>query len=198
MKTIKKLLAIFTLLLLSNYTFAQQDVIVNSDERPEVDMSKYETYGWSTTITDETDATYSLNDIILKDKIKRTIEDEMAGLGYDKSMKPDLMLNFVVFEGETEFTGFGNLQQDDFFYNYWQLFSPDEELSGIEKYNFKKGSLVVHMLDMKKGTVIWQGYASGIMDGDVFDFDPNRIEETVELIFEEFDYRGDDLDNTGR
>jgi hypothetical protein len=197
MKYIKQLLTLTALLLFSNLLFGQQTIIA-SDERPQVDMDKYETYGWSTTVTDETEAVYSLNDIILKDKIKRTIEDELTGLGYTKSMKPDLILNFVVLEGDTEFTGFGNLTKDDYFYSYWNLFEPEEKLEGVKKYNLKEGSLLVHMLDMKTGTLIWQGYASGIMDDDVFDFDPNRIEETVELIFEHFDYRGDDLDNAGR
>ncbi len=198
MKSIKNLFTVVTLLFFSNLVLAQDDYVVDSDERPQVDMSKYDTYAWSTTVTDETKAVYSLNDIILKDKIKRTIEDEMAGLGYIKSMKPDLMLNFVVFEGDTEFTGFGNLEQDDFFYDYWKLYEPDEQLSSMEKYTFEKGALLVHMLDLKEGEVVWQGYASGIMDDNVFDFDPNRVEETVELIFEEFDYRGDEYDNTGR
>ena len=193
----KKLITLLTLLSFTTLLYGQ-DYIVNSDERPNVDMSKYKTYSWASHVIDATSASFSLNNLVLKNNIKKTVEEEMEGLGYDKSTSPDLMVGFVVFDEATEFKGFADLQEDDFYYDYWYAFDSDEELGNSETYQLEEGSLLIHMVDVKSGEIVWQGYASGIMDNDVFDFKPNHVAEAVQLIFEEFDYRGDELENTGR
>ena len=192
----KKLIALFTFLSFATLLYAQ-DYVVNADERPEVDMSKFKTYGWASHIIDETTASFSINNLVLKNQIKTTVEDEMKGLGYEKSTSPDLMLGFVVFDKATEFKGYGNIKDDDYYYDYWYGFG-NEKLGKAKTYNFEPGSIVIHMVDTNTGDVVWQGYASGIMDNNVFDFKADNIAEAVQLIFEEFDYRADDFETTGR
>ncbi|MBT28098.1 MAG: hypothetical protein CMO01_00445 [Thalassobius sp.] len=192
----KKLIALFTFLSFASLMYGQ-DYIINADERPDTDMSEYKTYGWASHIIDETTASFSLNNLVLKNQIKTTVENEMAGLGYEKSTKPDLMLGFVVFDKPTEFKGYGSMKDDDYYYDYWYGFGR-EELGESETYNFEPGSIVIHMVDTKTGDVVWQGYASGVMDNNVFDLKPDNVEEAVQLIFEEFDYRADDFKSTGR
>jgi hypothetical protein len=40
---------------------------------------------------------------------------------------------------------------------------------------------------------VWQGYASGLMNGNAFDKDKNKIAEAVSMIFDSYTHRADNL-----
>jgi hypothetical protein len=52
---------------------------------------------------------------------------------------------------------------------------------------------MIHLADRKTGKLVWQGYASGLMDGNVFTKEGNKIDEAVSMVFDKFNYRADNL-----
>ncbi len=170
--------------------------LVSSDRSPGAELNKYESWAWTSHAKVKDNTIYTLNDFVLKTNVMNNIEEEMQGLGYSMNQDdPELLVSFLVFDKPTEFRGYGVTNDEDFYYDYWAGFDVDEELGEIRSYNFEEGSLVIQMVDKKSGEMIWQGYASGIMDGQMFDRDSEKIAEAVELIFEEFNARGDEYTN---
>ena len=45
------------------------------------------------------------------------------------------------------------------------------------------------MADRESGQVVWQGFASGLIENNTFVKDEGKIHEAVNLIFEEYDQR---------
>jgi hypothetical protein len=62
-----------------------------------------------------------------------------------------------------------------------------------ETVRLEAGSIMVHLVDRKTGKLVWQGYASRLMDGNVFTKEGNKIDEAVSLVFDRFNYRADNL-----
>ena len=52
---------------------------------------------------------------------------------------------------------------------------------------------MIHIVDRNTGKLIWQGYASGLMDGEVFGKDINKITEAVSMVFDTYHQRADNL-----
>jgi len=50
-------------------------------------------------------------------------------------------------------------------------------------------TLLVSMADRESGKVVWQGFASGLIENDAFIKDEGKIREAVNLIFEEYNQR---------
>jgi hypothetical protein len=55
----------------------------------------------------------------------------------------------------------------------------------------KAGTLLVSLVDRKKGAIVWQGFASGLIDNNQFIKDEVKIHEAVNLIFENYGMRAD-------
>jgi len=188
-------IAVLSLITISSFLLfscSQDNYIVSSDRAPEEDLNKIDTYAWAKYADNNTTATYTLNDMLLKTYLRGEIREELQGHGFEKSKyNPDVLVNFIVFEKPTKFTGYGVVQEDDFFYDYYFGFGEDMDLGKPRTYSFDEGTLLIQMVEKETGKMLWQGYASGIMDGDVFDRDDDNIEEAVELIFSTLDARGD-------
>jgi hypothetical protein len=45
------------------------------------------------------------------------------------------------------------------------------------------------MIDRKNGSIVWQGFASGLINNDQFIKEEGKVREAVNLIFEEYPYR---------
>ncbi|MDW7693360.1 DUF4136 domain-containing protein [Flammeovirgaceae bacterium SG7u.111] len=191
----KKIALIITSMLLAIGLTNAQDYTVASDRLPEHDFSEYKTFDWASGAKIKENSFYTLNDYILKNSIMDAIKGEMEGLGYEQSTtSPDLLINFLVFEKPTKFRGYGKVvETNDTYYEYWSSFGSDMKLNGVKEYDLAEGTLLIHMIDKKTGAMVWQGYASGIMDNDVFDRDKERIKEAVELVFEKYHERADDF-----
>jgi hypothetical protein len=60
-------------------------------------------------------------------------------------------------------------------------------------YQLKEGTLMVHLVDAESGELIWQGYASGILDNKNRIGEDDKVKEAVSLIFQTYDWRADDV-----
>lgn len=184
--------------------FAQSgNVTVASDKSLTADFSQYETFDFARQIADDQIRVFFLDDALLKSKVKEAVNYELEARGYEQtSSNPDLIINFQVLDEPTEFTGYTGVYRDE---NYWTAdemrkdiigLVPEEEIRSAENqktYQLKEGTLMVHLVDAEAGELIWQGYASGIMDGEIIDGKEDKVEEAVSLIFQTYDWRADDV-----
>ncbi|UII32624.1 DUF4136 domain-containing protein [Fulvivirga ulvae] len=179
LKILLTTLCIATISLSPSYS---QDLVA-MDERLDTSFEKYETFGW-TSSAKSASAEDFLNDVALKSAIRDAIKYELDVRGYDMAgANPDLLINFKVFEKPTQFQGYTGHEE---------VLGNDEvrEEEDFRTYNLKEGTLLIQMLDKEKGTIVWQGYASGIIDDDdMFDRDPVKIKDAVEQIFNRFEYK---------
>lgn len=162
-----------------------QSIRVESDRKLDTDFSKYKSFYWSSQADQWLDeGFYFLNDLTMKSMVRDAVKSEVMGLGYDlQSSNPDLIINFRVFDKPVTLKGY-----EGYGTSYWG----DEryrEPSDAASYNVEAGTLLISMADRESGKVVWQGFASGLIENDAFVKDEGKIREAVNLIFEEFDQR---------
>lgn len=163
------------------------NIIVNADKALNTDFSKYKTFAWASQVKTD-NGVYFLNDYVLKNAVRHAVLHELEGLGYEmKDQAADLIVNFRVFDKPVEIQGFTGYEQ-----GYWGT-EEYRDRDDQRTYKLDAGSLIVQMVDRTTGQIVWQGYASGIMDNNVFDKDKERINQAVALIFDEYDQRADNL-----
>ncbi|OGX81166.1 hypothetical protein BEN49_15755 [Hymenobacter coccineus] len=152
------------------------------------DFSQYKTYSWSSQITNSQNSVFFLNDLLFKTMVRDAVEHEMAAKGYTyQPTGGDLVVNFRSFDQPTEITSNDNLGT-----GYWDSTEP-YAYAGERKVQLDKGSILLQMIDRKKGVEIWHGYASGLTDGNVFDKNKDKVYVAVGQIFKEYNHRADKL-----
>ncbi|MGK7391473.1 MAG: DUF4136 domain-containing protein [Candidatus Cyclobacteriaceae bacterium M2_1C_046] len=166
----------------------QQEYLVRSDHAPDVDFEKYNSYAFATNISSN-NAELFLDDLSLKNKIREEVRGEMEAKGYTFDLTdPDLLVNFRVFEKPVDMQGY---QQQNF--EYWGT----EDVIDVENkktYNLDAGTLVVDIVENETKRVVWTGYASGILkEDDSFDKSDNAVAAAVEKIFNNYNYRAEEL-----
>lgn len=160
---------------------------VNATTGPnDVDFRKYKTFSWASQVRDQSNTTYFLNDLLFKAMVRDAVDHEMASKGYTyQATGGDLVLNFRVFEQPTEIRTNENLGN-----GYWSSNEP-YTYNAREEVKLDRGSILVQMIDRGKGVEVWQGYASGLTDGDAFSKDKDQVYAAVGRIFTRYQYRGD-------
>jgi hypothetical protein len=150
----------------------------------EVEAGKYDTYAWASHVQDETNSSFFLNDLIFKNMVKSAVAYELDAKGYNlvEGDNADLIVNFRVFEEPVEITGMTGLGTD--FWGPTELYEYDDR----QTYQLQEGSIIVQLADRNTGKVVWQGYASGLTDGNVFDKDKDKVATAVSKIFERYPF----------
>lgn len=158
---------------------------VETYRNPDADLSLYSTYYWSVQAERTTDdESYFLNDLVLKSDIRDAIHNELDHLEYrTKQSAPDLLVNFRVFARPVVLKGFNG-----YGLNYW---GPGEFRSYPveESAELEAGTIIISLIDRRKGELVWQGYATGLMDGEGFIKDEAKVREAVKLVFDQFGQR---------
>lgn len=162
-----------------------QTITVESDRALDTDFSKYKTFAWASQVDSELDeGLYFLNDLVMKSMLRDAVSDELMGLGYEMaSDQPDLVVNFRVFDEPVKLKGY-----EGYGTSYWSD-NQYRQISDTTSYDVEAGTLLVSMADRQSGRVVWQGFASGLLDNNAFVKDEAKIHEAVNLIFEDYDQR---------
>lgn len=164
---------------------------VGSDIKLGEPIKKFKTYAWASEInqipSDKVfigpNGVFVFNNETSKSKIKNSIQYELAARGFKMdATKPDMLINFIVFEQE------GQLRT----YNGYQtvmggLDSVRTE-DNIEMVTVKPGTLFITIIGNKNEGVVWQGYASGILSAESVK-DDAKVKAAVAAIFNEFGYK---------
>ncbi len=162
-----------------------QSITVKSDRDLDTDFSKYKTFYWSSQVDTWLDeGMYFMNDLMMKSIIRDAVKGELMGLGYQmQSYEPDMIVNFRVFDKPVTLKGY-----EGYGTSYWgnERF---RDISDTTSYHVDAGTLIVSLADRESGKVVWQGFASGLIQDDKFINDEGKIREAVNLIFEEYNQR---------
>ena len=188
----KKIIAGLTLLLFAVAASAQS-ITVRSEQAPDIDFNKYKTFGWASQVSNQLDAgIYFLNDLVLKAQVRDAVKGELLGLGYqmaEDQSQPDMIVNFRVFDQPVKIVGAEGYGDD-----YWSTGSTvnaSDQYGPIsnQTYDVPAGTLLLSLADRTSGKVIWQGFASGLIDNNQFIKDEGKIHEAVNMIFNEYNQR---------
>ena len=162
-----------------------QSITVESDQALDTDFTKYKTFAWASQVDSELDeGLYFLNDLVMKSMIRDAVKSELMGLGYEMATdQPDLIVNFRVFDEPVTLKGF-----EGYGTSYWND-NNYRQISDTTSYDVEAGTLLVSMADRESGQVVWQGFASGLLENNAFVKDEAKIHEAVNMIFEDYNQR---------
>jgi hypothetical protein len=166
--------------------FGQQDRIqVESDKALKADFSRFKTFAFASMIDSDAEiGFYFLDDLVLKSQLREAVEEQLMGLGYRMDKKsPDLIVNFRVFEEPTTLKGF-----EGYGGSYWGN-AKYRQISDQATYHVKAGTLLLSFAASKSAEVVWQGFASGLINENKFIKDKATIREAVSLLMEEYGVR---------
>lgn len=159
-----------------------QDITVDADKKLNTDFSAYKTYGWASQVDKELEpGVYFLNDLALLRRIREAVGFALDGRGYRLSRsKPDLLINFRVFDQPTSIKGFTGYGQS--YFGIGEVRDPEDATT----FDVKAGSIIVNVIDTKTGQMVWRGLASGLTNTNGFDRTDNRIRQAVKLMFDQY------------
>ncbi|QNF35449.1 DUF4136 domain-containing protein [Adhaeribacter swui] len=107
--------------------------------------------------------------------VENAIKSRMEVQGYRFNQnRPDLLVSYKLFYEDLLLKGYNQADITEFI-ETGRIFDEDEEYDpNIEKreydpvkYNLKKGTLFIVLIDKKKNRAVWQGYASGVLENTV-------------------------------
>ena len=194
MKKLKSILLLMLMLAVTPLIAQRYSITSDADESAPFDT--YKTYAWAQHVTTANSLAYAINDVILKAKIQDAVAHELASRDITMNeQNPGMLVNFRVFEKPIKVTEYDAYFHDDKYWGAKEVKTPAMGslplASSIndkgEDYYFDKGTILVQIVDAKKGVVVWQGYASGLSSGNAFDKTPDHIAKAVRLIFDKYD-----------
>ena len=153
-------------------------IVSNYSEDPDVDFAKFETFRWDEPLNKAVNESYNplVNNDIVNKKIRNVIREQMEARGYEYAESDaDLMINFhTMVESKSEVTS----AYPNTYYFWWR--------NDIRTINYKEGTLIIDMISGKTDQLVWQGYASGVLEPEDITL---SADDGVRIIFEKFPYR---------
>ncbi|MDF9799028.1 hypothetical protein OKW21_004291 [Catalinimonas alkaloidigena] len=159
------------------------NLMVNTDYDRDADFRQYETFYWSDEFQhdgNEGENNPLFYNTLNKKRLKTAIERELEGKGYTLSENnPDLLVNarVLVEERNTQNYAYGPYSYWGWGYNNYR--SADSE---------KEGDVVIELIDQNQQQLVWQGYASGVLDTDT-ENRQEEISEAVTIILSKYQHR---------
>ncbi len=159
-----------------------QDVTVETDRRLNHDFTQYDSFHWTSQVDMELDeGNYFLNDLVMKSYVRDAVRAEMLGLGYRQDpANADLLVSFRVFDKAVRLKRYDDYGDTYFGKGQYRM------IDDAAAYHVEAGTLLISLIDRKEGAIVWQGFASGLINNDEFIKDEVSIHEAVNLIFQEF------------
>lgn len=177
-------IALVVLLMMSVAASAQQ-ISVQSREAANADLSRMKTFAWASQLNDALDAgNYFVNDIVLKTDIKEAVALALEERGYRMDPeRPDIIVNIRVFDEPVMLNSYESYGAA--FWGDVEFQTPADTLNT----ELQAGTLIISIVDREAGRILWQGYASGLVENNKFVKDEEKVREAVKLIFERYNYR---------
>lgn len=167
------------------------DIMVYFDEAATADLNRYRTYYWVTPIQGMGDKSAS-NDPMYQDAIQQAVTSELQKKGYQMMQNnPDVLVNYYVFKEPTRLTGTNNSDFDEFQYNPNDI----RRAGDTRTYDLDAGTVLLQMVDRQSGKLVWQGYATGLTDGDITTLDDTKVKDAIMKIFDKYDYQAMGMGN---
>lgn len=187
----KKLLLIPALLIFmvlqQSCTASSKSSVAGKSADINADFKSIETYTWTADIDNipkdvffvGPDGVLIFNNESARKKIKDAIHYELDSRGYKPAVDdPGMMISFSVLEQPA------SLRTTD---GYVTLTSGEKVRTeeNVTYTDVKPGTLLINFMEPKTGKVIWQGFASGILQADQMN-DEAKVRQAVSTIFNQF------------
>lgn len=166
------------LIILTACSPTPRDVVFDYD--PEASFREYQTFYWSDEILSENREQPLFYNSLVKKRIKKAVESELTGRGYELSEdNPDLLVNaHMIVEEKTEYQNYGA--------SPYRFYYPDN----VRVSNYKEGTLVIDLIDRAQRQLVWQGYYAGsFVDAKTPEEKSRAIRDAVSLIFRKYEHR---------
>ncbi|MGK2861276.1 MAG: DUF4136 domain-containing protein [Chitinophagaceae bacterium] len=162
---------------------------VGTDRELDAAIKDYKTFAWFTDIDNipkdkifvGPNGVLVFNNESARSNIKEAISYELSARGYKlNSDKPDMLVTFMVLEQPAELTT----------YNGYQTVGMEKVRTedNVEKTSVKEGTLLINFVDAKTSEMVWQGFASGILNPEIVKTQA-KTREAVSAIFQEYKYK---------
>lgn len=163
-------------------------VQVQSDVDPQIDLSKYATYGWLTTKDARVDNIRVENALVVE-SVRESIEKNLDKKGYVKVGK-DQADFLVAWLGAVDKKI--HVDEIEHFYNpygYGALFqnsTSESSNTGPKPFEYDEGTLIVHFVDPVNKEIFWKGSAKervqeGMSDKDVKLYIEQSVSQVLKL-----------------
>lgn len=174
----------FVLVFTSNVLSAQE-ISVLSREAADGDLSRMKTFAWASQVNSALDAgNYFLNDIVLKADFRDAVNVELDERGYRYDPESaDIIINFRVFDEPVVLNTY-----ESYGAAFWGDVEFKKPIDSVDT-EFHAGTLIISMVDRVEGKLLWQGFASGLIENNKFVKEEEKVREAVKLIFERYNYR---------
>jgi hypothetical protein len=160
-----RMIMMFLAWLMVSITYAQQNVTVRSVQANDADLDNYKTFTWASHVRNQNDnGRFCANDMSLKQGIRDAVQHELEARGYKMVEEGgDLIVNFRVFEEPVSLTGY-----DAYGEGYWGTgevaSTAGRVATNTQPIDVEAGTLIISLLDRAEGQLVWQGFASGLID----------------------------------
>ena len=159
---------------------------VQTDYDRDADFSTYRTFYWSDDFQNQNTEGQANEPLfyntLVKKRLKRAIQRELEGKGYSLSAEsPDLLVGSQVVVEERSTSG-NNYPYYPFYFGYYGGFN------GTTTSSQKEGDVVINLIDRQQRQLVWQGYASGVLEMDTEDRQ-QEINEAVTMILSNYNHR---------
>lgn len=182
-KSINLLTILFVIGLFSTGCSNYNEYVTDSDYSYKGVFKKYRTFAFVDMYSD------SPVDTTLENMIRDEIFYRMNVRGYDyKEKNPNILVFYKLYNEDFKYTGYNQPELE-----YYVKYQPDDE-EEIEnnddtydpvKIPLVRGTMLIQLMDRKKGATIWQGYASGLYAGTYTD-NKKIVKNAVRSIFDRY------------
>ena len=195
-KHVKKLFLLAAVVGLASCASPRQ---ANIDYDRTVDFSQYQTFAFyqeatATPAADSTPTEKPAYDPLLDQHFKAAITREMAALGYRlDEAAPQLLVNYQTNVENREDVrsspfsinaGYGYFGRNSAFSFGFPLFG-----GGVEKVNYKVGTILIDVIDTNAKRVVWQGVLEGRLSNKAMQNPQQAINDSVALIYQRYPTR---------
>ena len=171
----KQFIIFFGIVLLLN---ACAPTKVLSDVDKEADFDSYRTYAWSATEQPINDDYPQFDNSLNRKRWKNAIDAAMQREGYVLGNdNVDVEIDFhIQFEQNA-------VIDRSYHNNETNYYAPIESTS---VYRYDEGSITIHMVDLEKKQIVWQGVSTQILDIGLLEKAEVNIQKAVDRIFKKF------------
>lgn len=152
-------------------------VKVITDFDQEVDFTQYKTYAWSPT-EDPLNKDYpqfdnSLNRKRWKDAVDEALQRQGFVLGEGEvDIEVDFHLQFS--HNAVPYHDYQDLEEDPYHYRPTSV------------YQYDRGTVIIHLLDLEQKRIVWQGISTRVLDVELLEDAEANIQKAVNKIFKKF------------
>jgi hypothetical protein len=170
-------------------TSSKKAPVVGKNSDITADFKDIKTYSWTADIDNipkdaifvGANGVYVYNNESTRKMIKDALQYELDSRGYKISVSdPDMLISYLVTEQPA------SLRTT----NGYVTLSSGENVrteSNVTYTDVKPGTLIINFIDVKSGKMIWQGFASGILQPDQLN-DEAKVRQAVSSVFSQFKY----------